>query len=124
MVDQLSQVGTAAPATGSAPIPYVGPRGVGGAVTGGTSAKAAASPSAPSAAAAQVNQYLQQTQSDLQIQIEYDPTTHQETFQVVEKGSGQVLFKMPSAEVLGASSRLQGLASQQRRSGALLDQQG
>jgi uncharacterized FlaG/YvyC family protein len=71
---------------------------------------------------AQVNQHLQQTQSDLKLQV--DPDSGRTIFQVVQQGTGRVLLQVPSAEVLGMSRRLREMQAQARSSGALVDQQG
>jgi flagellar protein FlaG len=90
---------------------------------------AQASPQSPApdsgshdAAVAQVNQHLQQSQSDLKLTV--DRGSGRPVFQVVQQGTGQVLFQVPSAEVLGMSRRVRELQDQTMNSGALVDQQG
>jgi uncharacterized FlaG/YvyC family protein len=84
----------------------------------------ASSPNSASqdAAVAQVNQHLLQTQSDLKIQV--DQGSGRTVFQVVQEGTGQVLYQMPSAEVLGMSRRVRELQAQSMNAGVLLDKQG
>ncbi len=74
------------------------------------------------AAVAQVNQHLQQSQSDLKIQV--DRGSGRAVFQVVQEGTGQVLFQVPSAEVLGMSRRVRELQAQSMNAGVLVDKQG
>lgn len=86
-----------------------------------------AQPSAPNsgsheAAVAQVNQHLQQTQSELKIQV--DQGSGRAIFQVVQEATGQVLFQVPSAEVLGMSRRVRELQARSLNAGVLVDQQG
>ena len=125
MVDQLTPLGNSVPVAGSSSLPSVGPRPTTNSTTGASSAKPeASSASTPTttAAAAQLNQHLQQSQSGLEVQV--DPSTHRVIFQVIQKGTGQVLLQFPSEELLGMSRRLQQLESQQSGSGALVDKQG
>ena len=81
-----------------------------------------AGPGAQDAALAQVNQHLQQSQSDLKLQL--DSGSGRTVFQVVQQGTGQVLFQVPSAEILGMSRRVREMQSQVGGSGALVDKEG
>ena len=80
------------------------------------------SPGAQDAAVAQVNQHLQQSQSDLKVQV--DSGSGRAVFQVVQQGTGHVLYQVPSAEILGMSRRVREMQSQARDSGALVDKEG
>jgi flagellar protein FlaG len=90
---------------------------------------AAAPPAAPvlsavteEAAVAQVNQHLQQSQTELKLQV--DAGSGRTVFQVVQQGTGEVVLQVPSAEVLGMSRRLRSLEGQAGASGALVDKEG
>jgi flagellar protein FlaG len=74
------------------------------------------------AAVAQVNQHLQQTQTDLKLEV--DPGSGRTVFQVIQQGTGEVVLQVPSAEVLGMSRRMRDLESQTGASGALVDKEG
>jgi flagellar protein FlaG len=73
------------------------------------------------AAVAHVNQYLQEAQTNLRIQI--DPSSGRTVFQIVQHGSGEVVVQVPSAEVLEMSRRIRALEAQAGASGALVDKQ-
>lgn len=73
-------------------------------------------------AVAQVNQHLQQSQTDLKLQV--DPASGRTVFQIVQKGTGALVLQIPSAEVLGMSRRVREMEAQIRDSGTLVDQQG
>ena len=73
------------------------------------------------AAVAQVNQHLQESQTDLKLQV--DASSGRTVFQIVQQGTGEVVLQVPSAEVLGMSRRIRALESQAGASGALVDQQ-
>ena len=70
----------------------------------------------------QVNQHLDQTQTDLKLQV--DPGSGRTVFQVVQQSTGEVVLQVPSAEVLGMSRRMRDLEGQAGASGALVDQEG
>ena len=74
------------------------------------------------AVVAQVNQHLQQAQTELKLQV--DTGSGRTVFQVVQQGTGQVVLQVPSAEVLGMSRRVRELEGQPGSSGALVDQEG
>lgn len=74
------------------------------------------------AAVAQVNQHLQQSQTDLKLQV--DPSSGRTVFQIVQKGTGELVLQFPSAEVLGMSRRMREMEAQVRDSGTLMDKQG
>ena len=82
----------------------------------------APNPGSQDAAVAEVNQHLQQTQADLKIQV--DRGSGRAVFQVVQEGTGQVLFQVPSAEVLGMSRRVRELQAESMNAGVLVDKQG
>ena len=73
-------------------------------------------------AVAQVNQHLEQAQTDLKLQ--FDPGSGRTVIQVVQQGTGELVMQIPSEEVLGMSRRLRQAEGQGSLSGALLDQQG
>jgi hypothetical protein len=83
-------------------------------------APAAAGPASQDAAVAQVNQHLQQ--SDLKLEV--DPGSNRTVFQIIQKGTGQVLLQFPSEEVLGMSRRIRALAAKEGAPGALVDKEG
>jgi len=72
------------------------------------------------AAVAQVNQHLQQSQTDLKLEV--DSASGHTVFQVIQQGTGQVVLQVPSAEVLGMSRRIRDMAGQDG-SGALVDKE-
>lgn len=74
------------------------------------------------AAVAKVNQHLQQTQTDLKLQV--DDGSGRLVFQVVQQGTGEVILQVPSEEVLGMSRRVRELEGQAGASGALVDKEG
>ena len=73
-------------------------------------------------AVAQVNQHLQQSQTDLKLEV--DAGSGRTVFQVVQQGTGQVVMQVPSAEVLGMSRRMREMEGQTGASGALVDKKG
>lgn len=79
-------------------------------------------PSSQAAAVAQVNQQLQQAQPELKLQV--DAGSGRTVYQVVQKGTGEVVLQIPSEEVLGMSRRLRELEGQSQASGALVDKEG
>ncbi len=124
MVDQIT-LGSGYPLTtsgGAAPAITQRPA-TGNVATPRTEASAVApSPGAQEAAVAQVNQHLQQAQSELKLQV--DSGSGRTVFQVIQQGTGQVLFQVPSAEVLGMSRRVREMQTQASGSGALVDKEG
>ena len=74
------------------------------------------------AAVAQVNQHLQQTQTELRLQV--DSGSGRTVFQIVQQGSGEVVLQVPSEEVLGMSRRVRALEGQTGASGTLVDKEG
>jgi flagellar protein FlaG len=82
----------------------------------------APSPGSQDAAVAQVNQHLQQTQTELKLQV--DAGSGRTVFQVVQQGTGEVVLQVPSAEVLGMSRRMRDMEGQMGASGALVDKEG
>ena len=74
------------------------------------------------AAVAQVNQHLQQAQTELRLQV--DTGSGHTVFQVVQQGTGEVLLQVPSAEVLGMSRRMREIEGQTGASGGLMDKEG
>lgn len=73
------------------------------------------------AAVAQVNEHLQQTQTDLKLQV--DAGSGRTVFRIVQQGTGEVVLQVPSAEVLGMSRRMRDLEGQAGASGALVDKE-
>jgi flagellar protein FlaG len=71
---------------------------------------------------AQVNQHLQQAQTDLKLQV--DSASGRTVFQVIEQGTGEVVMQVPSEEVLGISRRVREMEGQAKASGALMDKEG
>ena len=126
MVDQLTSLSGTPMLAVSAALQATSSRSTSGPAPVATSSPQAKA-SAPSsgsqdAAVAQVNQHLQQTQSDLKIQV--DRGSGRAVFQVVQEGTGQVLFQVPSAEVLGMSRRVRELQAESMNAGVLVDKQG
>lgn len=74
----------------------------------------------PVAAAAQVNQHLQQAQPELKLQV--DAGSGRTVYQVIQRGTGEVVLQVPSEEVLEMSRRLREREGQS--SGALVDKDG
>jgi uncharacterized FlaG/YvyC family protein len=101
---------------GASPAPV--PAGPATARTGGTQAQKAGS---QDVAVAQVNQHLQQAQTDLKLQV--DAGSGRTVFQIVQQGTGEVVLQVPSAEVLGMSARMRDMVGQLGASGALVDKQ-
>jgi flagellar protein FlaG len=73
-------------------------------------------------AVAQVNQHLQQAQTELKVQM--DAGSGRTVIQVVQQGTGQVVLQMPSDEVLGMSRRIRDMEGQTGSSGVLVDKEG
>ena len=71
------------------------------------------------AAVAQVNQHLEQAQTELKLQV--DAGSGRTVFQVVKQGTGEVVMQVPSEEVLGMSRRVRELEGQP---GGLVDKKG
>lgn len=84
----------------------------------GTAPKATPSSSAE-ASVAEVNQHLEQAQTELKLQV--DVGTGRTVFRVIQQGTGEVVLQVPSAEVLGMSRRVREIEGQ---TGALVDQKG
>jgi hypothetical protein len=123
MVDQISHISGPSLSTGSVPLPSVGARPPSGGGTTATGALPVASAHGiTEAAVAQVNQHFQQTQSDFKLQV--DPGSDRTVFQVIQKGTGQVLLQIPSPEVLGMSRRMREAEAKIRDAGTLVDKQG
>lgn len=104
--------------SGPAPAARPAPASVRNAPTRGPAAEASAS-STQEAAVAQVNQHLEQTQTELKLQV--DAESGRTVFQVVQQDTGEVVLQVPSAEVLGMSRRVRDLEGQ---AGGLLDKEG
>ena len=118
MVSQVSPIG-------SAPLLTVGasPAPVAARPAPARSASAPASkPGSQEAAVAQVNQHLQQAQTELKLQV--DSGSGRTVFQVVQQGTGALVLQIPSEEVLGMSRRIRELDGQTGASGALVDKKG
>ena len=105
----ILSVGTSAKAVSSKPGPSPA-RSAGG---------PAPLPGNPDIAVAQVNQHLEQAQTELKLQV--DAGSGRTVFQVVQQGTGEVVLQVPSEEVLGMSRRVRDLEGQ---TGGLLDKEG
>jgi flagellar protein FlaG len=79
----------------------------------------AQNPGSQEVAVAQVNEHLQQAQTDLKMQM--DPSSGRAVFQIVRQGTGDVVLQIPSEEVLGMSRRLRQMEAQTSNTGALVD---
>jgi uncharacterized FlaG/YvyC family protein len=75
-----------------------------------------------SQAVAQVNQHLEQAQTELKLQV--DQASGRTVFQVIQQGTGEVVLQVPSEEVLGMSRRVRALEGQNQAAGALVDKKG
>ena len=73
-------------------------------------------------AVAQVNQHLEQAQTELKLQV--DQASGRTVFQVIQQGTGEVVLQVPSEEVLGMSRRVRALEGQSPAAGALVDKKG
>ncbi len=123
MVDQVTFVSGGAMLSSGAPQPVASrPAPVGTTSSQATSQAPAAGSISQEAAVAQVNQHLAQGQTDLKLMVDRD--SGRTVFQVIQQGTGQVLFQVPSAEVLGMSRRVRELQNLAVKSGGLVDQQG
>lgn len=74
------------------------------------------------AAVAQINQHLQQAQTELKLQVDAD--SGRTVFQVVQQGTGELVLQVPSEEVLGMSRRIRDLEGQAGAAGGLVDKEG
>jgi uncharacterized FlaG/YvyC family protein len=79
-------------------------------------------PGNPELAVAQVNLHLEQAQTDLKLQV--DAGSGRTVFQVIQRGTGEVVLQVPSAEVLGMSRRIRDMEGQAGDSGVLVDKEG
>ena len=123
MHDQIAHVSSASLLSGGGSLPSVPIRSApAGAPVVHAAAQGTVGPEAYDAAAAQVNQHLQQAQTDLKVQL--DPGSNRTVFQVIQKGTGQVLLQVPSAEVLGMSRRVREQEAQAMGTGTLVDKEG
>lgn len=117
MANQISSLGGGPPLAGASPRPV---------------ATRSAPPRTPRArientmnqevVVAQVNQHLQQAQTDLRLQV--DPDSSRLVFQIVQQGTGEVVLQVPSEEVLGMSRRIREQDGQPGASGGLVDREG
>ncbi len=123
MVGEIAHVSVASLPSGGGALPSMAARAASAAVPViQAAAPGTASPGVYDAAVAQVNQHLQQAQTDLKVEV--DPGSNRTVFQVVQKGTGQVLLQVPSAEVLGMSRRVREQEAQARDAGTLVDREG
>lgn len=76
----------------------------------------------PENALDQINSHLQQTSTDLKIQV--DKATGRTVFKVIDQSSGKVVLQVPSEEVLALARNLRSLDPNQGASGVLMDRQG
>lgn len=116
MVNQVSLSGSQ-PILAAAPVPR--PASPRPATSAGTSKPATGG---EAAAAAQVNQHLEQAQTELKLQV--DAGSGHTVFRVVQQGTGEVVMQIPSDEVLGMSRRLREAEGTGLAKGTLLDKQG
>ncbi len=77
---------------------------------------------APEAAIASVNQHLQQTGSELKVQV--DKETGRTIFKVVNETTGEVVLQVPSDEVLALARNLRAMDKHVATSGVLVDKEG
>lgn len=123
MVNQVTFASGGAMLSSGAPQPVVSrPAPVVSAPSQATSPAPATGSGSQEAAVAQVNQHLAQGQTDLKLMVDHD--SGKTVFQVIQQGTGQVLFQVPSVEVLGMSRRVRELQNTAMKSGGLVDQQG
>lgn len=76
----------------------------------------------PLAAMGKLNGYLEKAGSELQFQM--DESTGRTVFKVVNPSSGQVVFQVPSEEVLAMARNLRNAEKSQNASGVLLNKEG
>lgn len=76
----------------------------------------------PEHALAQINSHLQQSATDLKIQV--DKTTGRTVFKVIDENTGKVVLQVPSEEVLALARNLRALDPKLGASGVLMDRQG
>ena len=110
---QIASIGSAPLlATGPTPAPVrsVPARG---------SAPKPSAPNSSEAAVAQVNQHLEQAQTELKLQV--DAGSGRTVFQVVQQGTGEIVLQVPTEEVLGMSRRVREMEGQ---TGGLVDKEG
>lgn len=123
MVDQVTFASGGAMLSSGAPQLVVSrPAPVASASPQATSPAPATGSGSQEVAVAQVNQHLAQGQTDLKLMVDHD--SGKTVFQVIQQGTGQVLFQVPSVEVLGMSRRVRELQNTAMKSGGLVDQQG
>jgi flagellar protein FlaG len=70
----------------------------------------------------QLNSHLQQSNSELQFQV--DSETGHTIYKVVNPGNGQVLLQVPSEEVLAMARNLRAMEKEMSASGVLMDKEG
>lgn len=76
----------------------------------------------PERALEQINSHLQQSATDLKIQV--DKATGRTIFKVVDQNTGKVVIQVPSEEVLALARNLRSLDPKLGASGVLMDKQG
>jgi flagellar protein FlaG len=72
----------------------------------------------------QVNAHLQQTSSQLRVQVDMDSDTGKTIYKVVDPTTGQVVLQVPSQQVLAMAHTLQSLDKKTDAPGVLIDQKG
>ena len=116
MTSQITSVGSVPfPSGGAASAPVV-------VRSAPAPAPAVQGTSSQEVAVAQVNQHLQESQTDLKLQV--DAGSGHTVFQVIQQDTGQVVLQVPSPEVLSMSRRLRDMGSPTGASGALVDKEG
>lgn len=133
MADQVNPTGSLAPGLSSALMasvssPRVSSERVRSAKTSEfqpqrqDSASVAEAPVSAEAAMEQLNSHLQQSNSELQFQM--DKETGRTIYKIVSPNSGQVLLQVPSEEVLAMARNLRSMEKQTGTSGVLVDREG
>jgi len=132
MADQVNPTGSLAPGLSGALMAATAPRpasvNVRSAKNAETQPQGPGSQSvadasvSPETAMEQLNSHLQQTNSQLQFQV--DKETGRTIYKVVSKNSGQVLLQVPSEEVLAMARNLRAMEKQPGTSGVLVDKEG
>lgn len=76
----------------------------------------------PEAAMARVNNYLQQSGSELKFKV--DKESGRTVFKVINPNTGEVLLQVPSEELLALARNLRSFEKQTGASGVLVDKEG
>lgn len=76
----------------------------------------------PEIAAGQLNSHLQQTSSEVRVQV--DQGSGRTTFRVVNHKTGEVLLQVPSEEILAMARRVREMEQHLGSAGTLVDKEG